>query len=81
LKALAVDIQRNLQSPIAELGLPVTVETRTGDTPASRRARQRRGGDDRDQQHRPARVGARALDLATDLRIDQRVVEVGHGPA
>jgi len=42
LKALAVDIQRNLQAPIAELGLPVTVETRTGDTPASRRARQRR---------------------------------------
>ncbi|BBK38018.1 DNA ligase-associated DEXH box helicase [Allostella sp. ATCC 35155] len=41
LKALAVDVQRNLQAPIAELGLPVTVETRTGDTPASRRARQR----------------------------------------
>jgi ATP-dependent helicase Lhr and Lhr-like helicase len=42
LKALAVDIARNLQTPIAEMGLPVKVETRTGDTPASRRQRQRR---------------------------------------
>ncbi|WP_374450016.1 DEAD/DEAH box helicase, partial [Stella sp.] len=42
LKALAVDIQRNLQAPIAELGLPIAVETRTGDTPAARRTRQRR---------------------------------------
>ncbi|MGE0717091.1 MAG: ligase-associated DNA damage response DEXH box helicase [Alphaproteobacteria bacterium] len=42
LKALAVDIQRNLQVPIDEMGLPITVETRTGDTPAARRARQRR---------------------------------------
>ncbi|UFN49701.1 ligase-associated DNA damage response DEXH box helicase [Roseomonas sp. OT10] len=41
LKALAVDIARNLTAPIAEMGLPVTVETRTGDTPANRRARQR----------------------------------------
>ncbi|BBK33073.1 ATP-dependent Lhr-like helicase [Stella humosa] len=42
LKALAVDIERNLAAPIAELGLAVTVETRTGDTPAAKRARQRR---------------------------------------
>jgi ATP-dependent Lhr-like helicase len=42
LKALAVDVARNLDAPIAEMGLPITVETRTGDTPASRRTRQRR---------------------------------------
>jgi ATP-dependent helicase Lhr and Lhr-like helicase len=42
LKALAVDIARNLETPIAEMGLPVRVETRTGDTPVSRRQRQRR---------------------------------------
>src|SRR5262249_11829952 len=42
LKALAVDIARNLETPISEMGLPIRVETRTGDTPASRRQRQRR---------------------------------------
>jgi ATP-dependent Lhr-like helicase len=42
LKALAVDIARNLESPITEMRLPVRVETRTGDTPISRRQRQRR---------------------------------------
>ena len=42
LKALAVDIARNLEAPIAEMSLPVKVETRTGDTPVSRRQRQRR---------------------------------------
>ncbi len=41
LKALAVDVQRNLLSPIAEMGLPIRVETRTGDTPSDRKARQR----------------------------------------
>ena len=41
LKALAVDVARNLEAPIAEMGLAIKVETRTGDTPASRRARQR----------------------------------------
>ena len=41
LKALAVDVQRNLLDPIAEMGLPIRVETRTGDTPADRKARQR----------------------------------------
>ncbi|MGV7214116.1 ligase-associated DNA damage response DEXH box helicase [Bradyrhizobium sp. UFLA05-112] len=42
LKALAVDIARNLERPIAEMGLLIKVETRTGDTPVSRRQRQRR---------------------------------------
>jgi len=42
LKALAVDIARNLETPVAEMGLPVRIETRTGDTPVSRRQRQRR---------------------------------------
>ncbi|SON58337.1 ATP-dependent DNA helicase RecQ [Hartmannibacter diazotrophicus] len=41
LKALAVDIARNLEAPIAEMGLAVEVETRTGDTPAHKRQRQR----------------------------------------
>ncbi|MEM9751151.1 MAG: ligase-associated DNA damage response DEXH box helicase, partial [Pseudomonadota bacterium] len=41
LKALAVDVARNLMDPIAEMGLPTTVETRTGDTPVSKRQRQR----------------------------------------
>ncbi|MEA2922097.1 MAG: ATP-dependent helicase Lhr and Lhr-like helicase [Bradyrhizobium sp.] len=42
LKALAVDIARNLETPVSEMGLPIKVETRTGDTPVSRRQRQRR---------------------------------------
>jgi ATP-dependent Lhr-like helicase len=42
LKALAVDIARNLETPVAEMKLPIRVETRTGDTPASKRQRQRR---------------------------------------
>jgi ATP-dependent Lhr-like helicase len=42
LKALAVDIARNLERPVAEMGLPIRLETRTGDTPASKRQRQRR---------------------------------------
>ncbi|MCV3765883.1 ligase-associated DNA damage response DEXH box helicase [Rhizobium sp. TRM95796] len=41
LKALAVDIERNLERPVAEMGLPVTIETRTGDTPQHKRSRQR----------------------------------------
>ncbi|WMS42995.1 ligase-associated DNA damage response DEXH box helicase [Acuticoccus sp. MNP-M23] len=41
LKALAVDIARNLEMPISEMNLPITVETRTGDTPQNRRKRQR----------------------------------------
>jgi ATP-dependent Lhr-like helicase len=42
LKALAVDIARNLETPVEEMGLPIRLETRTGDTPASKRQRQRR---------------------------------------
>jgi ATP-dependent Lhr-like helicase len=41
LKALAVDVARNLDTPIAEMDLSVSVETRTGDTPTARRQRQR----------------------------------------
>ena len=42
LKALAVDIARNLETPVREMALPIRLETRTGDTPAAERARQRR---------------------------------------
>jgi ATP-dependent Lhr-like helicase len=42
LKALAVDVARNLEIPVAEMRLPVRIETRTGDTPTSKRQRQRR---------------------------------------
>jgi len=42
LKALAVDIHRNLTRPIEELGLDLACETRTGDTPQAKRRRQRR---------------------------------------
>jgi ATP-dependent Lhr-like helicase len=42
LKALAVDIARNLERPVAEMNLPIRIETRTGDTPTSKRQRQRR---------------------------------------
>jgi ATP-dependent helicase Lhr and Lhr-like helicase len=41
LKALAVDVERNLMAPIAEMGLSVTAESRTGDTGLARRQRQR----------------------------------------
>jgi ATP-dependent Lhr-like helicase len=41
LKALAVDVQRNLATPIAEMGLEIRTETRTGDTSVARRQRQR----------------------------------------
>ena len=41
LKALAVDIARNLEAPVVEMGLPIAIETRTGDTPHSKRKRQR----------------------------------------
>jgi ATP-dependent Lhr-like helicase len=42
LKALAVDIERNLQAPLAQLRLAVRAETRTGDTPEAKRQRQRK---------------------------------------
>ena len=41
LKALAVDVRRNLLLPVEEMGLDIRVETRTGDTPSERKARQR----------------------------------------
>ncbi len=41
LKALGVDVQRNLLGPIEEMGLPIRVETRSGDTPSDRKTRQR----------------------------------------
>lgn len=41
LKALSVDVARNLKSPIDDMSLDVRIETRTGDTPANRRARQK----------------------------------------
>ena len=41
LKALAVDVQRNLLNPSGEMGLVIRVETRTGDTPSDRKARPR----------------------------------------
>ncbi|SEQ63949.1 ATP-dependent helicase Lhr and Lhr-like helicase [Faunimonas pinastri] len=41
LKALAVDIQRNLERPVAGMDLPITLETRTGDTSAHKRQRQK----------------------------------------
>ncbi|HEV7694630.1 MAG TPA: ligase-associated DNA damage response DEXH box helicase [Hyphomonadaceae bacterium] len=41
LKALATDVARNLAQPVSEMGLGITLETRTGDTPQSRRTRQR----------------------------------------
>ncbi|WP_296818517.1 ligase-associated DNA damage response DEXH box helicase [Brevundimonas sp.] len=41
LKALAVDVERNLLTPVREMGLPVRIESRTGDTPVSKRQRQK----------------------------------------
>ena len=42
LKSLTQDIHRNLEAPISGLDLSITLETRTGDTPQSKRQRQRR---------------------------------------
>lgn len=41
LKALTHDIARNLSRPVADLGLSIRIEDRTGDTSQTRRARQR----------------------------------------
>ena len=41
LKALATDVQRNLLAPVDEIGLPIRIETRSGDTSSDRKARQR----------------------------------------
>lgn len=41
LKALAHDVRRNLLAPIEEIGLPISVETRSGDTSSDKKRRQR----------------------------------------
>ncbi|MDO9472821.1 MAG: DEAD/DEAH box helicase, partial [Caulobacter sp.] len=41
LKALAVDVERNLMTPIREMGLDIVAESRTGDTGVSRKQRQK----------------------------------------
>ena len=41
LKALAVDVARNLTQPVAEMALPIRIETRTSDTSVAKRTRQR----------------------------------------
>ncbi|MEC8178444.1 MAG: DEAD/DEAH box helicase, partial [Pseudomonadota bacterium] len=41
LKALAQDVQRNLIAPVEQMGLPISVETRSGDTSSDRKRRQR----------------------------------------
>jgi ATP-dependent Lhr-like helicase len=40
LKALAHDVQRNLLTPVQDIGLPIRIETRSGDTPSDRKRRQ-----------------------------------------
>ena len=46
LKALATDIRRNLEAPVEEMGLPVRLEARTGDTSQHVRQRQRANAPD-----------------------------------
>ncbi|WP_062113616.1 ligase-associated DNA damage response DEXH box helicase [Aureimonas sp. AU40] len=41
LKALATDIRRNLEKPVEEMGLSISMEARTGDTSQSKRQRQK----------------------------------------
>ena len=41
LKALAVDVARNLITPLAEMALPIRIETRTSDSSPAKRQRQR----------------------------------------
>lgn len=41
LKALARDVRRGLMMPVEDLGLALRIETRSGDTPSDRKARQR----------------------------------------
>lgn len=41
LKALAADIRRNLTMPVEEMGLPIRIEDRTGDTSYTTKRRQR----------------------------------------
>ena len=41
LKALAADIKRNLRTPVEEMGLPIRIEDRTGDTSYTQKRKQR----------------------------------------
>ncbi len=41
LKALAADIRRNLRTPVEDIGLPIRIEDRTGDTSYTQKRRQR----------------------------------------
>nr|WP_287183061.1 ligase-associated DNA damage response DEXH box helicase [Rhodovulum sp.] len=41
LKALTADIRRNLRAPVEDMGLPIRIEDRTGDTTRTLRRRQR----------------------------------------
>ncbi len=41
LKALSTDVARNLLTPLEDMALDISVETRTGDTPQNRRKRQK----------------------------------------
>ncbi|WP_294645143.1 ligase-associated DNA damage response DEXH box helicase [uncultured Aureimonas sp.] len=41
LKALATDIRRNLEKPVDEIGLSISLEARTGDTSQAKRQRQK----------------------------------------
>ena len=41
LKALGVDVQRNLLGPVSEMDLDIRIETRSGDTSPDRKSRQR----------------------------------------
>ena len=41
LKALAADIRRNLTTPVVEMGLPIRIEDRSGDTSYTQKRRQR----------------------------------------
>ena len=41
LKALAADIKRNLRTPVEDMGLPIRIDDRTGDTSQIRKKRQR----------------------------------------
>jgi ATP-dependent Lhr-like helicase len=41
LKALATDVERNLMAPVQQMGLPIRIESRTGDSSVAKRQRQR----------------------------------------
>ena len=42
LRALSRDIEKSIQKPIADMGWPILVESRTGDTKSAQRARQKK---------------------------------------